>query len=57
MLIIQSVLKLKDASPDAAVIVGVFNGQRQMRREGKGGAMPFERGGGGGPRPWPSCRG
>lgn len=31
VLIIQSVLKLKDASPDASVIVGVFNGERQMR--------------------------
>lgn len=34
VLIIQSVLKLKDAS----LIVGVFNGERQMRWEEKGGA-------------------
>lgn len=38
VLIIQSVLKLKDASPDASLIVGVFNGERQMRWEAKGGA-------------------
>lgn len=38
ILIIQSVLNLKDASPDASLIVGVFNGRRQMRWEVKGGA-------------------
>lgn len=37
ILIIQSVLKLKDASPDASLIIGVFNGERQIRWEMKGG--------------------
>lgn len=43
VLIIQSVLKLKDASPDAALIVGVFNGERQMRWEAKGGATAVKK--------------
>lgn len=54
VLIIQSVLKLKDASPDASLIVGVFNGERQMRWEAKGGVSTVKKVRGG-VWQWPSC--